>query len=231
VKRRLPTVSEIASIWQKAFATVDGALDAARSDIHSPPSTLIDSWISAMSDPALPLRPIRRPPASCADIQKAESRLGFSLPEQVRELYLSTNGLEWIRTAGHPFSFGGHFPPLDRLVLAGHFPDALSRLSLQHWEQYRKEVGEPKVVELFAPGSLTHVLGDPETTLSFEDLDLFLSLQIPPDTGCLLIAHRDELGVPKDSVIEVENLTATRYESLSHWLSSHVKIRVAVIQK
>jgi hypothetical protein len=102
---------------------------------------------------------------------------------------------------------------------------------LQHWEQYRKEVGEPKVVELFAPGSLTHVLGDPETTLSFEDLDLFLSLQIPPDTGCLLIAHRDELGVPKDSVIEVENLTATRYESLSHWLSSHVKIRVAVIQK
>lgn len=231
MKRRLPTVSELASIWKKAFATVDGALDAARSDVRSPPSTLIDAWIDVMSDPALPWRPMRRPSASCADIQEAEARLGFSLPGQVRELYMATNGLEWIRTAGQPFPFGGYFPPLDRLVLAGDLPEALSRLSLRHWEQHRKETGEPRVVELFAPGSLTHVLDDPECTFSFEDLDRFLALQIPPHTGCLLIAHRDDLGVPKDAVVEVENLTATHYESLSHWLASRIKVRAAVLQK
>jgi SMI1 / KNR4 family (SUKH-1) len=231
VKKRLPTASEIAFICKKAFTTVDDALNAARLDIHSPLSTLIDSWISAMSGGALPLRPVRRPPATATDIQKTELRLGFPLPGQVRELYMSTNGLDWIRTAGQPFPFGGHFPPLDQMVLAGHLPVSLSRLSLQHWELHRKEAGEPKVVELFTPGSLTHVLGNPESTFSFADLDRFLALQIPPNSRCLLVAHCEGLGVPKDSVIEVENLIATRYESLSHWLSAHVKVRESVFQK
>jgi hypothetical protein len=224
MKRRLPSEQEIADLCKKAFATVDGALDAARSDIHAPPSTLIDAWIEAQSNPALPLRPVRRPPAPSAEIQKAESRLGFPLPAQVRELYENTNGLDWVRTEGQPMPYGGHFPPLDRLVLAGDLPKALSQLSLRHWEQYRKKTGEPKVVGLYPPGTLTHVLGDPEITFSFEDLDRFLSLQIPPDSRCLLIAHRDGLGASKDCVIEVENLIATRYESLSHWLSCHVRV-------
>jgi hypothetical protein len=43
------------------------------------------------------------------------------------------------------------------------------------------------------------------------------------------MVHRDGLGLPIGAVIEIENLTATRYDSLGHWLASAIATRALVL--
>lgn len=222
------TVEDAARIWQQAFATVDHALDSARSDSATPPGALIDAWIAQRSHPALPQHPLRRPAASLAEIAAAEARLGIVLPETLKALYLETNGLDWLANpnpySDSSFHCGGHFPPLDRLVFAGQLAEPLSKFLLRHWKQYRKRRHEPQSIELFPPGALTHVFGMPEKIFAFAELDRFLCLQPPCDSGCLLLAHCDDLGVARDSVLDVENGLAVRYANLAHWLSAQIKL-------
>jgi hypothetical protein len=126
--RRQSQRGVFAALWRGAFRSVDRALDKARHDVDTPPSALIDAWIASHTHPALPLRPLRRAPASLADIERAQTRLGFALPPQLVELYRATAGLDWLPAAGEPMACGGHFPPLAQVVLAADLSPPLSLL-------------------------------------------------------------------------------------------------------
>jgi hypothetical protein len=102
-------------------------------------------------------------------------------------------------------SFGGHFPPVRRLGLAGELEVPLSLQLLRHWETY-SDPGEPKHVELYGPGVFSHMVDEPDVVFEFADLDGFLALQVASDASCILMAHRDGLLVPPGTVLDVENL-------------------------
>jgi hypothetical protein len=228
VTHKSPSSTDFAAIWQKAIATVDDALESSKGQTHAPASTLIDRWIAKYSNPAFPLRPVRRSPASAVEIQAAESRLGHPLPEQVRELYLATDGLDWVRSTGRDMSFGGHFPPLRLLGLARDLEVPFSTQLLRHCETY-DEPDETRHVELFGPAVLAHVVEEPELIFEFEELDAFLALQVASDATCILIAHREGLRVPVGTVLHIENVLATRYSSVSHWLAADVGMSLAAL--
>jgi hypothetical protein len=213
----------MAAIWRDAIAKVDNSLKASESNIAQRPSALIDAWIAVMSNPAFPLRPVRRPPASPENLEAAEARLGHSLPEQVRELYESTDGLAWVASAGRPMSFGGHFPSIDVLRLAGQLETPFSTQLQRNWVEF-DEPEQPRNIELYGPAVMSHIVDEPQHIFSFADMDEFLALQVSNDARCILIAHRDGLGVPVGVVLAVESLLATRYESLSHWISANTSL-------
>jgi len=221
-----PTQDErdkLASIWVRAITQVDAALNSSLDKVETAPSALIDGWIATQSKPAFPLRPVRRPPATGQDFDATETRLQCSLPSQVRELYESTNGLEWVRSTGRPMNFGGHFPPLEKLVLARDLLPPLSKRIHKQWSNNTDREG-PAAVEVYGPAVLAHMTEEPLLTLSLDEIDQYLALHHPPDEQCLLIAHRDGLGVPVGTIIEVEGLLGTVYQSLSHWLGAQLSL-------
>lgn len=214
---------KMASILQNAIASVDRKLQNSRSDVDSAPSSLMAAWLETNSSPAFPVKPVPRAPASSATIDACEARLRCKLPDQVRELYQSMDGLDWIPSAGDPMEFGGHFPPLASLSIAGELAPPLSVRLAAYWKEFAEDE-EPAAVEVFGPGAISHMVEEPELVLPFEVLDRFLALQEPPSESCILIAHDASLPLQYGEVLELEGLLATRYQSLSHWLSASTSL-------
>lgn len=124
---------EIGRLVGEAMLGVDRAVSAAATGKDRPPGEMIELWLGSKLLQASGLAPQRQPAASAAQIAAAEARLGWPLPEQLRDFYRASNGIAWSAVA----ETGGYFPALDRLSTAGKLVPPLSLRQEAHWRKYR----------------------------------------------------------------------------------------------
>ncbi|WP_374325159.1 SMI1/KNR4 family protein [Azonexus sp.] len=208
------SLQEVVRRAGEAMLGVDRAVSAAAAGKDRPPGEMIELWLDSKLLQASGLAPQRQPAASATQIAAAEARLGWPLPAQLCDFYRASNGIAWSAVG----EIGGYFPALDQLATGGELVPPLSARQEAHWRKHRAKTGEGRRIGLYPPGVFS-VLGEPECWLDFAELDPFLALQQVSTSCCLLIAQRPGLAVPVGHVLDVENLMATHFESLAHWLS------------
>jgi hypothetical protein len=207
----------IQGVVNDAFARVDAAIDAGRVRSNEPIERLLREWVAVESQFPEHVHPKLRPPASARQIKAAESRLGVAFPEQLRELYLASDGVEWIVPPNAlilPCQY--YFPQCEALCTAGELMPALSKRALKTPKGSRPSVRvvRPAVLSVFAKE---------EQLLRIEDLDPFLALQTPSGTSCLLLLQSPAHDLPLGTVLDFESNLASHYDSLGHWIAAQVE--------
>lgn len=156
------------------------------------------------------------PPAGgCAAAEREHwrHRHGLLLPPELQAFYTLANGLP----AG-PAGWPG-VAPLGELAIAGSAQPPFGAQLLADWEAWGRDHGEPFGLKVMAPSLADLVADDFERVLPFTDTDRMLVLCAPgPGRATLMVAapHPD---LPVGTVLDVENLLATRFDGLQAWLA------------
>lgn len=209
--------ASIQGVVNDAFARVDAAIDVGRARSSEPIERLLREWIAVESQFPEHVHPKMRPPASARQIKAAESRLGVAFPEQLRELYLASDGVDWIVPPNALIlPRQSYFPDCEALCTAGELMPALSRRVL------KSSKGSQPSVRVVRPAVLS-VFAKEEQLLRIEDLDPFIALQTPSGTTCLLLVHSPAHDLPVGTVLDFESNLASRYDSLGHWIAAQVE--------
>lgn len=173
---------------------------------------LVTVWAARVNQPGVYHAALRSPcPGS---VSSAEARLGFRLPQQLRSFYGVCDGLE-TSDKEHPY-------PIVRasaLALAGAYTPSLSEQADAQWQEWGESDGDPRAFLVHPSGYLAAVTNRVEDELPFSFADSLIALYPPEGARCLCMVVRDSGCYGAGTVLEIENLTATRYASLSTWLA------------
>lgn len=146
-------------------------------------------------------------------LQRAGERLGAPLPADVAAFYRLANGIAVKR---------GDFPhpilPAAALVPAGSHRPALSAQLAAQWNDWGREQGQAQELEVFTTSLLDLAADRPESAITFPEADNLVPLTVPRDGACIAFVPRDG-AYPAGTILEVENLCATRYAGLREWLA------------
>jgi hypothetical protein len=207
---------------EAALTNVEDAIARGLNNPASSVAALLDQWLLEKAKHTQLAYPIRRPPARRSQIDDAETRLGFPLPSQLKELLLSSDGVDWLVPAGAGLlPRDGYFPPAAALQLAGELAKPLTAFVREARQRARKRGRDTDAVDIGEPG-IWSFLKPPTQRIGFDDLDALLALQIPIEATCLLMAPRPMFGLAAGTVLDFEGLRASRYESLASWLAVQI---------
>ena len=176
-----------------------------------PIKQLVPEWVSRVNEPGAYAASLRS--ASPGAVADAENRLGFRFPEELRAFYEVCDGME-VTDDEHPYPF----LRASDLRLAGSYSPSLSEQAEAQWREWGEAEGDPRAFRVFPSGCLAAVTDRAEGEMQFARADSLLALYPPEGARCLCIAVADGGGYTSGTVFEIENLTATRYKSLSAWL-------------
>jgi hypothetical protein len=216
------TFVDIEGVVSDAFASVDAAIDAGKARSKEPIESLLREWVAVECQFPEHVHPKLRRPASARKISAAEKRLGVAFPDQLRELYLASDGIDWFVPPNALILPRQHyFPSCDELCTAGELEPALSQRILKAPKRSRPKAA-PLGVRVVRPSALS-VFSKEEQLLRVEDLDAFFALQSPTGASCLLLVQASAHNLPAGTVLDFESSLASRYDNLAHWLAAHVE--------
>jgi hypothetical protein len=184
-----------------------------------PMEEFLPKWADATTFPAAGMCSSLRPAATLPDIEQAESRLGLRLPEELKNLYLRTNGIDReIRDADKP---ARKVLSIQSLVKPGAQKPPLSSTLREEWLAEGRDSGDPEGLCVFST-SLTSLLpGAPhQFVMPFGDVDTMLSLEsdgLGPLGVAVVNAHPH---FPIGTILQIENGTATHFNGVRAWLAS-----------
>jgi len=183
-----------------------------------PMEEFLPKWAEATTFPAAGMYSSLRPAATLADIEQAESRLGLRLPEELKSLYLCTNGIDRkIRDADEP---ARNMLSIQSLTKPGAQKPALSSVLRDEWLADGRDNGDPEGLCVFSTGLTSVLPGAPEEfVLPFGDVDAMLSLEsdgLGPLGVAVVNAHPQ---FPIGTILQIENGTATHFNGVRTWLA------------
>jgi len=175
---------------------------------------LLPKWLEIMSsDPDIPF-PLLRSPASASEIADAERRLGITLPDELKTFYALSDGIGWSAA-----DYRNDFVRISELKPSCRYDPPLSEQLRKEWESWGRENGEPEGLPVFSTSLVDLGANRYESVLSFQEVDNMLALETP-DSGCaVLIVAQPHPLLPEGTVLDLENLVATRYSNIADWLS------------
>ena len=185
----------------------------ARSLSTLPMPELVREWIASQNIPGVWTASLRAP--SHDGVALAESRLGFSLPPQLRSFYEICDGVE-SQDSEHPYPFVA----VRELKPTASYSPPLSAQIAAQWTEWGEADGDPRALRVFPPGYLAAVTDRHEREVEFSFVDNMLALQPPEGGRCICILISEKFTYPPGTVFEIENLTATRHDSLASWLAT-----------
>lgn len=154
-----------------------------------------------------------RPAAEESAVARAGERLGAPLPPQVAQFYRQANGIA-VKQGDFPYPF----LPVAALVAAGAHRPALSAQLADQWDEWGREDGQGRELHVFTTSLMDLATDRPESLLAFADADAIIPLTVPRKGACIAFVLRDG-AYPAGTILEVENLCATRYTGLKEWLA------------
>jgi hypothetical protein len=179
-----------------------------------PLSEVLTRWLQSMNANAELWQGNARPPPEEGKIAACERQLGVALPGEVREFYRCCDGVAPLtEDFPHPILAVGE------LRLGGSCSPPLADQLNEQWSDWGRESGEPSVLAVFPPSALAVMADRPERCLPFEAADRLLPLVAPRDGACVAIVVEPGEYAP-GTVLDIENLVATRYDSLKAWLAA-----------
>lgn len=154
-----------------------------------------------------------RPGADETAIGKACERLGAPLPPEIREFYRLANGIAMKQ---------GDFPypivPIAALVPAGAHRPALAAQFEAQWNEWGREEGQGQELNVFTTSLIDLAADRHESTIAFSDAGSLVALTVPREGACIAFVLQDG-AYPAGTIMEIENLCATRYAGLKEWLA------------
>jgi hypothetical protein len=221
--KQLPK-KQIEGMVEAAFTRVEGAVARGLQSGNASIGALFELWLVKSAKHSELAHPTRRAPATQQQIEVAEKRIGCSLPVQLKALYQSSDGTDWIIPKGaHLLPRQGYFPPLSELRIAEELSVPFSTILAKTTRKSSGNTASGNSVKVVKP-SLWAFLQEPEQTLLPQDLDSFLALQLPTKATCLLMAHMPMFGLAAGAALDFEGGIASRYENLAQWLSVQLEL-------
>ncbi|BBB60393.1 hypothetical protein UNDKW_2120 [Undibacterium sp. KW1] len=153
-------------------------------------------------------------PADVDDISKVENRLGCQLAGELKEFYGVCNGFKSTTS-----DCSSYIVPLRELQYASQYEPSLSNQLEQKWKDLN-DVNAPRGLLVISDSFVKIITADEDTVLSFHDVDNMIALHPPEDGKVVLIVVHDMACYPAGTVLEVEGLSATRFENVRTWLAS-----------
>jgi hypothetical protein len=223
VNSKHPPATTASGFFEQAVSAVDRAVEEARADGAGDPVPLLKHWVALVCARAFPQKPRMRSAATEASVHEAETRLGLSLPPQVKTIYLATDGLDWIGESTGTMSHAGLFPPLVSLALAAPVPKNLPAVRGKRRVARTSATGPAETLKVYQ-ATVFGFLAAPLAELSANELQAYLALQEPQSSAVLLITPAEGLKTPYGSVVALEGASATLFDSVSHWLNVQIKL-------
>lgn len=213
----------------KAAKVVHGTIRTVREDKAAeinysalPMPEFLPIWADAMTFPAAGMRCTLRPAASMHDVSKAESRLNFSLPEELKALYLCSNGVD--REIGEEPARS--VLALQALAQPGTLKPLLSSQLRDEWIANGRDNGEPEGLCLYSTGLRAMLPDGYESVLAFADVDDMLQLEsrgVRPMAVAVVAPHA---SLAVGAILQIENGTATRFDGVRQWLAAGMGMMV-----
>ena len=157
-------------------------------------------------------------PPTAEELARVELRLGGSLPPPLMELYSISDG---VRESEEPFMLQSVVRAAD-LKVAASYDQPISTRAKQDWETWGNAQGEPlaiRVSDLSWEGLAGHLV---LTELPVTAFDSQLVICVRGDQPRAVYLSEDVGPLKQGSVVAVENLRGTHFESLAHWLACDV---------
>jgi len=174
----------------------------------------IPKWLEQMSSATDNTYPILRPPALASEIADAEQRLGMPLPDELKEFYTLCDGIDWSSA-----SYREDFVRISELKPSCQHKPPLRMQLRKEWETWGRDDGLPEGLQVFS-GNLLKLMADAhEFVLPFTDVDEMLALETPASGSGILIVTRPHRLLPRGTILEVENLSATLHDTIRSWLA------------
>lgn len=179
----------------------------------APMDEILDAWIATQNRFPENWLCEPRPAAEESAVARAGERLGAPLPPQVTEFYRLANGIA-VQQGDFPYPM----LPVSALVPAGaHRPALSAQLEIQ-WDEWGREDGLGRELHVFTTSLMDLATDRPESTIAFGEADSLVPLTVPRSGACIAFVLRDG-PCPAGTILEVENLCATRYTGLKEWLA------------
>jgi hypothetical protein len=178
-----------------------------------PMEQLVPEWASRFSQSGVYKTALRT--KISGSVAGTALRLGFQFPEELRAFYEVCDGVETSDEA-HPYPFF----KASELRFAGSCSPSLSEQAERQWREWGEGDGDPRAFQVYPSGYLAAVMDQTEGEMQFPFADSLLAMYPPQGGRCLCMAIADAGGYAPGTVFEIENLTATRYHSLSAWLAA-----------
>ena len=178
-----------------------------------PMPSLVQAWLAALDPPGERVTTLRPPVPR--GVEAMEAKLGFAVPPDVRRLYELCDGV-----ANPTEDTAYPIVSVSDLRRAGEYAPALSTQIEAQWKEWGEADGDPRALRVFPAGYLAALTDRSEREVEFSFADDLLALQPPENGRCLTVLTAPQFEYAAGTVFEIENLTATRYESLSNWLAT-----------
>ncbi len=174
---------------------------------------LVREWHARLDKPEVWAGSLRAP--DVGGVAAAEARLGVVLPEQLRHFYEVCDGVEALSPDyPHPVVRIAELVPT-----AFHSPSLSAQCEAQ-WREWGEQDGDPRALRVFPPGFVAAITDRSERELPFSFADALLALEAPRAGTCVAMLVAEEAAYPAGTVFQIENLTATRYDTLATWLAT-----------
>lgn len=173
---------------------------------------LVREWHARLDKPAVWAGSLRAPAAG--GVAAAEARLGVVLPEQLRRFYEVCDGVE-ARSPDYPHPF----VRIAELTTTASYSPSLAAQCESQWREWGEQDGDPRALRVFPPGFVAAIADRSERELPFSFADALLALEAPREGTCVAMLVAEESLYPAGTVFQIENLTATRYDTLASWLA------------
>jgi len=183
-----------------------------------PIEEFLPKWAETKTFPAAGIFVRLRPAASTGDIEQAESRLGVRLPEELRSLYLCSNGIDReLRDSDGP---ARNVLDVQSLSKPGERSPRLSVQLQGEWLANGRDDVDSEGLELFSSGPASLLPGAQESVLAYADIDDMLVLESDGQGSMAVAVVVPHQGFPVGTVVDIENGTATHYDGVRAWLAS-----------
>lgn len=184
-----------------------------------PMQEFLPKWAEASSFPAARIRTSLNPAASLHDIEHAEARLELQLPDELKDFYLSSNGID--REIGNADEQARKVLSIQSLIKPGTRNPPLSSLLRQEWLAEGQEDGDPEGLCVFSTRLRDSLPGAPyQFVLPFGDVDAMLSLESDGHGPLAVAVVSPHPHFPVGTILQIENGTATHFDGVRVWLAS-----------
>lgn len=184
-----------------------------------PMEEFLPTWADATSFPAAGMLNSLNPAVSLHDIEQAEAHLGFQLPDELKDFYLSSNGIN--REIDGSDEPARNVLSIQLLIKPGTRNPPLSSLLREEWLADGKEDGEPEGLCVFSTSLINSLPGAPhQFVLPFSDVDTMLSLESNGHGPLAVAVVNPHTHFPVGTILQIENGTATHFNGVRAWLAS-----------